>query len=77
MIPSFARHNFEITPNDTKQQVLAKRYLLEKDRIKRLTEAEERLKAFDLKYGNLTKMKNKTNIEKLKQIIAVESFLNE
>lgn len=79
MIPTYALDNFKINPDDDKQTILNKRFLLEKDRINRQMDAKEKLKEFNDKYDNIKKMKQsmKTNAEKLTVLMAIDELLGE
>lgn len=78
MIPSYARHNFEIADTDDKQTILNKRFLLELDRIGRQIQIDEQLKEFERKYNEIKRLKqsSKATIDQLKLQLAIEDFLN-
>jgi hypothetical protein len=77
MIPQHAMKNFIINENDDKMTILLKNYYLSKDDIGKKINAENNVKDFNDKYNKIMKMRNKTSIDNLKILLAVESLLNE
>lgn len=79
IIPNYAKSNFNITDTDSPQEIMNKRYLLDRYRIGNeiYSKYEEQKKQnnFDKKYNRIMKLKT---LEQLKaEITAIDKLLNE
>jgi hypothetical protein len=74
MIPSYAKSYFEIKDGDDAGTTLNKKYLLDRDRINKQLEVEQKLNEFNKKYADIKKMKSKTTLQQLQLQLAIEEL---